>query len=262
MGYFSYAVPEFKWTHFDGLNADALNKFDIVIQEDAGPKRYAGLHKPLVYVVIDSTLSEGHLESRLQRAKNADLILVDHDSLDRFTHLGKPVRRWNYCVNDRLMRDYESKRDIDVSFYCGSNEERGRLRNMLRAYYKERGLNFATGTLNIVDYARAMAQSKIVVNWPRVPGNRPHRVFDALSCGACLVTGPIPAISGDERVPGRDYVEVKHLDDIPTVCDYLLDSGEWQERARWGKRLVAKYHAWSMRARQLRVILQEELGIA
>lgn len=264
MGYWSYAVPEFEWQHFDGFgDANALNAFDVVVQEDAGPKRYTGLRKPLVYVAIDSTLSPDHLEARLPRAKNADLILVDHGKLEDFAQLHLPVCRWNYCVNDNLYREYDESRDIDVSFHCGgrNSEERRLLRIILAQYCEDNGLVFQSGVLHPTDYARAMARSKIVVNWPRVPANRPHRVFDAMASGACLVTGPLPNVSGDERIPGKHYFEVGAIEDIPVIVGDLLSSGDWQEIAQQGKQLVTEHHTWAIRARQLRALLRGELGI-
>jgi glycosyltransferase involved in cell wall biosynthesis len=266
MGYWSYPVLEFVWQHFvfGGKKAFATpmnSHYDLIFQEDAGPYYFKDVKKPIVYLAIDSTLSEDHLESRLKRAEHADLILVDMDSPERFTHLGKPVRRLNYCVNDWLFKDYELERVIDVSFYCGSNPLRGEIRNMLRDYCQANDIVFATGTLHPIQYARAMAQSKIVINWPRVPENRPHRVFDVMACGACLVTGPLPNVVGDERIEGRDYVEIRRYDNLPAVIEYLLKSGDWQQIATNGTRLVAQKHTWAIRAKQLRQIISEELGL-
>lgn len=263
MGYWSYPVPEFEWTHFDGFDASALNAFDVVIQEDAGPKRYSGLRKPLVYVAIDSTLSEDHLNARLPRAGNADLILVDHGPLEDFYQLDKPVMRWNYCVNDNLMRDYGEPKDIDVSFHCGgrNSEERQRLRLILAEYCQENGLTFASGVLHPTDYARSMARSKIVVNWPRHPNNRPHRVFDAMACGACLVTGPLPYVPGDELINGTDYAGVMSVEGVILGIDSLIKSEAWRVFAKNGQQKVMNNHTWAIRARQLRDILKSELGL-
>lgn len=266
MGYWSYPVPEFEWRHFvfPGKKAYATEMnsgFDLIFQEDAGPYYFKNVSLPHVYLTIDSTLSKGHLESRLHRARGTDLILVDQDHLESFTALGIPVRRLNYCVNDRLFKDYGEERTIDVSFYCGSNEERGQIRNMLRPYCKERGITFETGTLHPIEYARAMARSKIVLNWPRTPNNRPFRVFDAMACGACLVTGPLPDVMGDERVEGRDYIQVGQIEGIPATLQRLLDNDEWQDVAARGKKLVTKYHTWAIRAKELHQMLSEELNV-
>jgi glycosyltransferase involved in cell wall biosynthesis len=264
MGYWSYPVKQFAWAHFvfGGKRAYAteMNGYDLVFQEDAGPRFFKHLKRPRVFLSIDSSLSEGHLKARLERARHADLILVDHDRPEQFLPLRVPVRRLNYCVNDRLMRDYNLERDIDISFHCANsgNLERKRLRMLLGEYCQKRGLNFTSGVLHITDYARAMARSKVVVNWPRTPQNRPHRVFDAMACGACLVTGPLPDVPGDERVEGRDYIEAGRLDDIPAIAEELIKSGRWQEVGQNGKRLVAKYHTWATRAKQLRQMLDDE----
>lgn len=266
MGYWSYPVEQFTWKHFslggDYGDGKPMNDFDIAVQEDAGPIYLKGLKKPLVFVDIDSTLSDDHhLSTRLKRAQKAALILVDQNKLDAFSELGKPVRRFNYCVNDRLFQDYKGPRTTDVSFHCagGGLETRQKLRIELYQCCEAQGLVFTSGVLDLPAYARAMARSKIVVNWPRVYGNRPHRVFDAMACGACVVSGPLPEIDGDERVAGRDYVEVKELDHIIPVVKDLLKTGHWKGIAANGKRLVAKYHTWAIRAKQLKQIIREEL---
>jgi hypothetical protein len=267
MGYWSYPVPEFEWKHFvfggKVAYATEMNKYDVIIQEDAGPRFYKHLKKPVVYVAIDSSLSDDHLQSRLERARHADLILVDHDRLERFDSLKLPVRRWNYCVNDHLMREYGEERIIDVSFHCanGGCEERKRLRTLLDEFCRDNGLEFTSGVMHITDYARSMARSKIVVNWPRVPSNRPHRVFDAMACGACLVTGPLPDVDGDELAKGHNYIEVEKLEDIPAVVGALLDSGEWRTVGQSGREMVNKYHTWTVRAGQLRQMLARELDL-
>jgi hypothetical protein len=264
MGYWSYPVPEFEWTHFDGFGpATELNEFDLVVQEDAGPRRYSGLRVPLIYVAIDSTLSEDHLTARLDRAKNADLILIDHAPLGDFNMVGIATKRWNYCVNDNLFKDYGEKRDIDVSFHCGgrNSEERQKLRLLLAEYCEAAGLVFQSGVLHPIDYARAMARSKIVVNWPRHPANRPHRVFDAMAAGACLVSGPLPEVDGDNLVNGKDYAGVRNLVAAVMGVDSLLKSGEWKDFASAGQQKVLSNHTWAIRARQLRAMIKVELGI-
>jgi glycosyltransferase involved in cell wall biosynthesis len=263
MGYWSYPVPEFEWEHVDGLNTRELNGFDLVVQEDAGPRRYGGLIRPLVYVAIDSTLSPDHLLARLDRAKNADLILLDHAPLGDFNSLGIPVRRWNYCVNDHLYKDYGESKTVDVAFHCANSgyEERRHIRTMLEVYCTGAGLTYGSGVMHPTDYARAMARAKIVVNWPKTPTNRPHRVFDAMACGACLVSGPLPEVEGDRRLIGRDYFEVGAIEDLPAVIDDLLEKNDWQRLAENGKRLIAKYHTWQNRAAELREIIREELGL-
>lgn len=267
MGYWSYPVPEFKWQHFPiggkAAYATDMTGHDIIFQEDAGPYYLKRVYVPRVYLAIDSTLSEDHLKSRIERAKDADLVLVDHGPLEDFDQIEAPVRRFNYCVNDHLFRDYGYKRDIDVSFHCAGNglDSRRRVRVALSNYCDKNGHLFTSGILHLPEYAKAMAQSKIVVNWPRVSGNRPHRIFDALACGACLVTGPIPDVPGDNLLEGRDYIQVETPAQILAAVDHLLTSGEWQQIGHNGKKRVERYHTWAIRAKQLDQILREELDI-
>jgi glycosyltransferase involved in cell wall biosynthesis len=82
-----------------------------------------------------------------------------------------------------------------------------------------------------------------------------------MACGACLVTGLLPDVDGDERVKGRDYIEVEKLEDISAVVGELLDSGEWRTVGQNGKEMVRKNHTWTTRAKQLRDILSRELNL-
>jgi hypothetical protein len=260
MGYFSYPVPEFEWQHFYS-DESAVNDFDLVIQEDGGPDQCTNVKKPFIFLSIDDTLSDAHLQTRLTRAKTADVILVDHSKLKLFEELGKPVYRFNYCVNDWIMKDYGLPKDVDVSFHCGRNEERIKLRQLLHEYCQANNRIYRSNTMGIEDYAQAMNRSKIVVNWPRTRINRPHRVFDSMACKACLVTGRLPDVSFDNRVSGYHYVECDSFEDIYNSIGELIQSGKWQQIAQNGYDLVHSEHRWSVRAKQLREIIYREFGI-
>lgn len=126
-GEWSYAVPEFVVRHYplallqNISKAKLAERHDVVIVEDfrVHGQLTGDAPIPVCYRVVDSTLSEAHYQWRLGRARElADLILVDQDGLERFEGLGVPVRRFGYCVNDRLFKDYGLPKDIDVSFFC------------------------------------------------------------------------------------------------------------------------------------------------
>jgi glycosyltransferase involved in cell wall biosynthesis len=218
---------------------------------------------------IDSTLSDTHYQERLKQGSMADMILVDHDKLERFKVGKKPVRRLNYCVNDHLFKPLE--KTIDVNFHCGSGarkgypggNERNELRAQLDGICKELGLSYVSGVLGLPEYAEAMGRSKVVVNLPRTPINRPHRVFDAMAAGACLLTAPIPYIIEDKLFGNEfKYFDQKVYDDLePVLWGLFKGSGLWTIYSEKGYNTVMDYHTWSIRAQQLRQILSEELGL-
>lgn len=276
MGYFSYPVPEFTWEHFwfpepsftRNTGEFARQGYDLIFHEDGGNwGRYVPgeRHIPVVYLSIDSTLDEAHYRVRYQQAKYADLVLLDHDYPDRFASAGPPVRRLNYCVNDRVFHPVSPKRELDITVHCSSGgpggEARKEIRRFLHTWAGEWDRTYRSGVLGLEAYATAMAASKVVVNWPRSALNRPHRIFDAMACGACVVTGPIPIVDGDGVFEGRQFVRFKDTVDLDQKLCELFDTGDWARYAEAGYTHVMEHHTWAVRAAQLRQMLHEELGL-
>lgn len=275
MGWWSYPVSEFEWVHFIPGNGEfdlaGLPGFDLIFHEDGGNwcsyVRRPG-SPPVVYLSVDSTLSDRHYQERLEQAAKADLVLVDHDRLERFLPTGLPVRRLAYCVNDRLFRP-RGEKSVDVSFHCGIGErwnapgskERAAIRDYLTSVCAQTGWSYRAGGLEVSDYARALACSRIVVNWPRTAINRPHRIFDAMASGACVLTGRLPEVEEDHRVPGVDYLEFDEMGELPGLIERLLENGAWERVAASGHKLVIERHTWAVRAKELRELLARELGL-
>lgn len=266
MGLFSYAVDEFSWDFHPIGKGKTLSTrqykahgYDLLLIEDGGSyPDIRGSDIPVVFYAIDSTLSEtNHFQPRLEQAKKADLVLIDHDRLERFAACGKPVRRLSYCVNDKLF--HPDAKTIDVSFNCGGSPERGRMRTLLHDMTRAHGLSYVSGAIGLEHYAHNLNRAKVVVNVPRNPSNRPHRVFDALASGAALITTPLPDVSGECRKPGLHYLEAD-ADTIPELARILVENMTWQLPATMGYEWVQQ-HTWRARARELRRMLNEELGI-
>lgn len=274
MGWWSYPVPEFTWDHFSpGANIqNEIRKYaadyDLIFHEDGGNWGCYGVSDiPVVYMSVDSTLSDAHYDVRHRQAKQADLVLVDHDSLDRFRLNNKRVRRLAYCVNDNVFKPLE--KTIDITFHCSTGTRKGApggvernvLRDQLNTICKQNGWSYRSGTKGLQEYAESMGRSRIVVNWPRTSINRPHRIFDAMACGACVVTGPLPHVEEDHRNAGEHYVEFVNNNELPETLAGLLIDDTWAKIARNGNELVNERHAWKTRASELRSILNTELGL-
>lgn len=262
MGMWSYSVPEFEWEHIapgKGFKLSLLDLkargFDLVFHEDGGAwGDYLGTDIPVIYYAIDSTLSEeGHYKPRLAQALRADLILVDHDRLERFDY-GIPVKRLSYCVNDRLF--YPRDKTIDVAFHCGSTPERSDTRRRLADYCARHGLVYVSGTVPLEHYADDLGRAKVVVNLPRTPTNRPHRVFDTMASGAALVTYLLPQVSGEFRREFMDYVTI---DSLEATLDSVLP--QWHAVAETALETARKYYYWSTRAKKLREMIRCALSV-
>lgn len=266
VGWWSYPVPEFDWIHFPvdkgfRLRRDAFNGYDLIVYEDGKLHgTFTGTGPPIAYTIVDSTLSDEHYRLRLEQAKQCDLLLVDWDRLDRFTTLGKPVRRFPHAVNDRVMRDHHLEKEIDVGSYQNGTTKRRQLEDWLRRWCKERGYVFEAGTYGWLDYAIMMNRSKIIVNLARNPETRNHRLFDAMACHACVLTDPPPVVDGDCIEAGTHYVQFRDVYDLEGTLPSLLE-GDWLQYATAGHDLIYQQHTWQVRAQELRAILAEELGL-
>lgn len=276
MGYFSYDVPEFTWEHFTpGKNfrislLDLKSQgFDLVFHEDYPYGDYTGVNIPVVFLSIDSTLTEDHYKARLNQALKSDLVLVDHDDINHFMIGGINTYQFPYCVNDKVFyRDDTTDRTTDISYHCSSSahagiEERKRIRQLLHDISQKHNWVYRSGVLDIHDYANSFRNSKIVVNQSRTPNNRPHRIFDAMACGAMMLTSKLPNIKEDQLINSLVnhcvFFDDKHLED--GLIELLEDDRLIQVIADNGYNLVMQNHTWSIRAKQLREIINKEFGI-
>jgi len=222
---------------------------------------------PVCYWVCDSPLSEDHYLQRVKQARRGkvDLILVDMDRLERFGGLGVPVRRMAYSINELIFRDYGQERRIDVSFYGSWNVARfGYIRSSLLTYLQEfsehRGYSYEIKSgLSFVEYAKAMNRSKITIHMPSVIAMRSFRVLEAMASQTCLLTHAVEPMSDEPREAGVHYVEFRTQRELEDRIDWLLETGKWEEYAEAGYRLIQREHLWSVRARQLRQTMLQEL---
>lgn len=269
MGHWSYAVDEFSWDFIPlgkGKVIDTVDYkargYDLIFVEDGGSyPDFRGDAIPNVFYSIDSTLSDKHhYLPRLEQARKADLVLVDHDQLERFEPCGKPVRRFLYAVNDHLF--YPREKSIDVNFQCGGGSpERAAMRVKLNAICKAHGWSYRSGTAPLAEYAENMGRSKVVVVIPRTPTNRPHRLRDAQSCGASILSASLPDVSGEVLREGIDYYPLESHRSIEEWLTELVGfDGCWETQAAHNQQ-VSQAHTWTARSRELRLLLSQELGI-
>lgn len=272
MGYFSYPVPEFEWEHFTpgkrfNLNRNSFRAFDLIIHEDAPLEgNWQGSSVPLIFLDIDSTLSIEHFNQRFNQASQADLVLVDHDNLLHFKKINKPVRRFNYCVNDKVFYPSDKPKSLDLVFHCSNNhtggETRSNIRKLLDKYAKANFLQYRSGAIDLEQYAANFRNSLIVVNQSRTPHNRPHRIFDALASHSCLLTSHFAYVAHDGLQENENYVNFADNEQLIQKLDYLFNNRSEIERlANNGYNLITQQHTWNIRAKQLRELIQCELSL-
>lgn len=259
-------MPEFTWEYFSpGKNAvvdiDFYRRagFDLVMHIDGGNWcTYIHRSIPVVYYSIDSTLSENHhFAPRFAQAERADLVLIDHDSLDRFKGCGRPVRRWLYCVNDHLFQP--GAKTLDVDFQCGGSPERSFLRLKLDELCHAQGLSYKSGVRPLPEYAETMGAARVVIVLPRNAKNRPHRIFDAMASGAAVVSYNFPCDPAEHLQAGTNYFDA-HAVGVESLGE-IIRGDYWHPVAELGLNTVRRYHTWTTRAAELRAILAEELKL-
>lgn len=277
MGYWSYDIPEFTWDHFtpgknftidlDDLKADG---YDLVFHEDYPYGNYIGDSIPVVFLSIDSTLSNEHFKVRYNQAVQSDLILVDHDNTKRFKHSNDlNVIQFPYCVNDKIFFRYEMEdsRDNDIAYHCSSSahagiEQRKHIRQLLHDLSVKHNWNYRSGVLPLDQYAESFRTSKIVVNQSRTPLNRPHRIFDAMACGAMVLTSPLPRLEADKFQYEMPYEEFHDDIELEEKLCYMLENSDISRIiANKDYNIIIQNHTWSIRAKQLREIINKEFGL-
>lgn len=269
MGWWSYAVPEFDWKLFphNGGTEDLgrFKKYDLIWHEDSGYVDYANNKSgpPVIYYEIESAFTENHYKARLNQAKQADLVLVDWSPLEWFKPSGKKVIRFPFCVNDRVF--YPREKTTDIAWHAATSKVGGAIRHQLTDDLIEicnrKGYSLRRGPLPILEYGASMGAARVVANQNRLPNIRAHRCFDAMACGAALITGnPTPFTSGDLVIEGQEYLTFSDKHELENKIDELL-YGEWIRLAEAGYRVVSENHTWAVRASQLRDIIKKEFGI-
>lgn len=264
-GWWSYDVPEFTWTAYKvdpaGFVAHPnIQGVDLLVLDDwIWGNVYKG-GRPMAYVTVDSARSDDQLERNLRQARQADIVLVDSDRLEKFKDNGKPVRRFAYAVNEQLFAP--RVKTFDVAFLCWPTPERRVIRNRVEEICHRHNWSFLGNTYqNPLDYAAALGLAKVVVHMQHVAQARSWRVFDVPATLGCLLTNPIPLIDGDGIQPGIHYAEYWDTDDLEFKLEGLLTNGAWEQMAETAYEHIMAHHTWKVRAAQLRQMLHEELGL-
>lgn len=264
-GWWSYPVDEFTWKTLavkrDGFLVDmnyAPKGIDLVVLDDWIFGRFNNLKTPLAYCVVDSNRSDAQLRRNFDQARQADLVLLDQDKLERFSGLDKPIRRFAYAVNEQLY--YPREKVYDVAFLCVPTPERRPIAALCEEICKRHNWCFVTGVYEWDQYARFICSAKVVVNKPHFKAARSWRVFDTLASRGCLLTEPLQPVSGDGFIPGLHYCEYTDAESLERELTHLLADDHWKQYAEAGYEHVMQHHTWRTRATELRATLHEVFG--
>lgn len=259
-GWWSYPVDEFEWQAIkvkDGFCLD-LNQIDyqpdLIVLDDWIFGQVIHRLAPLAYVVVDSPRSRAQFQRNLEQARQADLVLVDSDDVERFNHSNHPARRFAHAVNEQLF--FPREKVFDVAFLCWPTDERRPVQRKCKEICDRRGWSFVGGPFDWQDYALFLSSARVVVHKAHVVNARSWRVFDVMAARGCLLSSHLPTVSGDgiaKDVHYREYTPETLEDELA----YLLTDDRWQDIAQAGYQHVMAQHTWRARAPQLRGILAE-----
>ena len=226
-----------------GFNPDV-----IVYHDDSNPFLYvSGLEElsiPLVFFSVDIHLhSERH---RIYSGLFDRTLIAQKDFVDSVK---------DYCPNSfwfplwcRIDAEPASDRDIPVVFR-GSIDPRvnPKRAEFLRALADLTPIDTAAGS-----FCDVFKRAKIVVN-QAIQGDVNFRVFEAMMCGAMLLTPRIENGQHDLFQPGvhlAEYTDNDAQDAAAKIAYFLNHDEERQKIARAGRELVIKHHSECVRARQ------------
>lgn len=272
-GIWSYPVPEFTWEFFRTPRGAYWHRGDFTdydvlwIEDSAFPLLLGTGGPPVVGNFWDSTWTEGHFQERRTLVPYCDLVLIDHDDLARWQTKKRPTRRFLYSVNDHLFHDHGNVKTVGIGDHQNVNvpelpgaHERQALAAWLKTFCQGRYTLETGSIIDHNDYAASFARARISVNWPRVPQNRPFRIYDAMASRSCLLTGPCPNWPEEGRVAGENFITFRDYAELGQWIDWLL-TGSWSYIADAGYNLMRERHTWAVRARELRELLSKELGL-
>jgi tetratricopeptide (TPR) repeat protein len=217
-----------------------------------------------VYYAIDV-----HLNYFWQRHYGSlfDLVLVaQKDYVPLFESAGVPAYWLPFGVEGGVFRDLGLPRIYDLSFVgivdAGNRPKRAAAVELLQQRF---GLMLFGGTpegrLSAPEMARVFAASKIVFN-ESVLGDLNFRVFEAMACGALLLTERVGNGLTDLFTPG-EHLDVYAPETLLAKVAYYLDPAHEAERARIaaaGARLVHARHTAAARMAELATLLDGRIA--
>lgn len=265
LGWWSYAVPDLIWRFYSVEDGQTVNKDDIaraghdlIVWEDWVWPQWEGKSSiPIYAVIVDSNTSTRRRKRyQTRQGVDADVLLIDQDQLKTFAETGKPVYRWQGCVNEQVFAPREKV--VDMAYHVSKTPERGELYEYLRAWIADKPYSMTAGAgLTIDQYAVRIGQAKIVIHKRTHEQCRSHRYFDALATGACLLAEQGWQVPEDGFLPGVHYLTWENPADLVTALEWSLEGGHWLKYAQAGQAFVLARHTWRQRAAELVRIIEK-----
>lgn len=217
---------------------------------------------PSIYYGIDTHLQ---FDTRLEMAKTADIPVMAQYTCGakKAVDLGEDVLWMPLGCDPQIHRDLNVERDLDIAF-VGHLYEDDSWRTTIKQKLLDHGLSedkIFVGEAQHTDMANIYSRAKIVLNHT-VRDNKLDinmRVYEAMSCGAFLITQKLDHEDMDILFSKELYAE--YTDDISmfTIIDKVLSDYEtYREIAQEAKLFVREHHTYAKHLKMLLKKLQED----
>ena len=214
------------------------------------PRGIERTHWRTACVLCDTMLS---LEPRWDLSRLFDDVLLLHPhALDLIRQDRSRVHWMPYAVDPKAFHDRGAARDLDVAF-VGATESIWRKRKRLldRVAARYRTNDFFADRCPFEEIAAIYNRARIVIHVPIVDALNP-RIFEAMGCGAMLLTGRVNNRVEELFVEGEHFVAYDNDDDaIRKIDHYLQHEDERARIARAGYERVQCHHTYVERLRPL-----------
>lgn len=241
----------------DLIDADGRDLTGLVFTEDCLFAGITDLDCPTA-IWIDNYWP-GFYQS-LRYARLVDhVFLAQRDWMSDFVSAGCRQIYWlPYACDPQVHRDHHVERTYDVGFvgHIVQKLQQGRYQLLTELSQRYR-MNDFNKLLYLDEMAKVYSQSKIVVNIPHRGGFN-MRVFEAMSCGALLLTEDTGNGQKELFKPGVHLEVYRSQQELFEKIDYYLAHEEKRkEIAAAGQREVLTKHRYVDRAQTILDVLQQ-----
>lgn len=242
---FGYPRPCLRGNH---LPVNLITECDGYLWVESGASSYPiRLDRSLVPTagyLIDVHL---HLQLSLLQSALFDVVFVAQRDYVDAVRAVNPNTHWLPLAAPAWFLDLPRHPKYDVGF-VGSLAQSERRRLIIQAI----GARFSTNVLSrhysVADMADVYASSRVVVN-PPVHGDVNMRFFEAMACGAALLSPPLSNGLDDLATPGKQFeiASFASVEGVVTAVEELLASGRAGEMGARARELVRARHTYMHR---------------
>ena len=226
-------------------------KPDLFVQVDGPGSKHLrdprALGCPTAFWAVESHRSEKREFLRYVALSFDHVFVAQKDDVAAFRAPATKSHWLPLACDPDVHRDLGTPREVDVAHVGGSpagGPRAGPIQLLARTYKVE-----ARATASPAEASALYSRSKVAFH-RSLDGELDARVFEAMACGACLVTDRIRDLEGLFR--DREHLVLYDEWDMLDVVDETMADEEGRERiARAGQTLVRERHTYAHRVAEL-----------